>query len=206
MRGVFRGEEALQYHLNLKNSGKTPYDKFILRSVEYTKQMKVLDMGCGSGEIVKLLKNKCWIKGYDASKDLVKIAIDKNVHLGDITKLKEKTGAYDLIIMKMVLHHIFQHKNILNEVYRLLKPNGKFILIDYYRLKNPLLTKLYDIKFYFKKGKKCFFRHSHYSKKQLNKWLFPRFKLLKKEIVQFPKKQKEKSKHFERYMYLLEKD
>ncbi len=66
-----------------KNYEKHPLSKIILK---YVKKSPVLDIGCGNGNLLYLLKNKLDVEGFDPSEIAVKLARKKglNVKLASI--------------------------------------------------------------------------------------------------------------------------
>ncbi len=102
--------------------------------------MNVLDIGCGTGAHLKLYQNeKCDVFGIDMSAAMLKVARTK---LGDVADLKlcdaSKTtfseNTFDLITSFTVLHEMAPQVriNVLNEAKRILKNDGRILLIDFH--------------------------------------------------------------------------
>jgi len=89
-------------------------------SVKISKKSKILDYGCGSGQLLQLLKEKGFkdLQGYEPSKE----AHSKNVKY--IKKLKK----YDIIFMLDVLEHIKDEKKAISKISSLLNKGGTLIL------------------------------------------------------------------------------
>jgi len=107
--------------------------------------MNVLDIGCGTGEHLKLYQEQnCNIFGIDLSAAMLSVAANK---LGEKVQLKQcdavdtrfTADKFDLILLSTVLHEMPHHKrvDVLNEVKRILKKDGKILLIDFHP--GPLL-------------------------------------------------------------------
>ncbi len=120
------------------NSPKEISNNFILDNIE---RGKVCDLCCGSGNTIGLLKNKVdEIVGVDISSKMIETCKD-NFSRKDVTLILSsalntplESGYFDYVIVRRGLHHIKDKVGLLKEVKRILKPNGKFILIDkYYR-------------------------------------------------------------------------
>ncbi|MDE2590632.1 MAG: class I SAM-dependent methyltransferase [Patescibacteria group bacterium] len=98
--------------------------------VEGTKK-KILDVGCGKGDILKCYKdNGHLVEGtelFDSAKDVYKRNKIK-VHFGDITKLPLHKNNYDLIRMFHVIEHTYNPYDQLKAIHTVLKPGGKLIL------------------------------------------------------------------------------
>jgi 2-polyprenyl-3-methyl-5-hydroxy-6-metoxy-1,4-benzoquinol methylase len=92
---------------------------------------KVLDIGCGKGVFLNVLKGAGKeTHGLEPDPNAVKI-LEKNGHhaiQGDIFTAKIEDNSYDLVTMFQVIEHIDDHESLIREVYRILKPGGYFII------------------------------------------------------------------------------
>ena len=92
-----------------------------------------LDLGCGTGLCGVVLKPLCdSLDGVDISKEMVKIAEQKNIyaHLyqSDIkTFLSDTKQKYDLIVASDVFCYINYLSEIIKEIHKVLKTGGTFI-------------------------------------------------------------------------------
>lgn len=118
------------------------------------KNGKVLDLGCGVGHttaVLKILRPDLKIIGIDIEKrsswdKLKKFGI--NYLIGDVTNLKIKDKSIDAITSFGLMEHVNGDKKLLEEMYRVLKPNGlnlMFSLPNQYSL-NEFLAKLFGLK------------------------------------------------------------
>jgi 2-polyprenyl-3-methyl-5-hydroxy-6-metoxy-1,4-benzoquinol methylase len=92
----------------------------------------VLDLGCLDGTIgERLMKRQNLVYGIDASKEAVPRAIQKGIK-AKIGNLEERMdfpdGFFDVVLAGEILEHIFETDFFLNEVHRVLKSNGSFVL------------------------------------------------------------------------------
>jgi ubiquinone/menaquinone biosynthesis C-methylase UbiE len=79
---------------------------------------KLIDLGCGNGEVVEEFKKL----GYDAiGYDFPKVNLEK--------ELKFKSNAYDYVVCKFVFEHISNINLLMQEIYRILKQDGKLIVL-----------------------------------------------------------------------------
>lgn len=89
-----------------------------------------LDIGCGVGSNLEILKKfSKSVVGIDNSKkaiDYCKHKGLKNVSVMNASKLKFKKDSFDLILCSDILEHV-DDKNVMEEVFRVLKPGGIFI-------------------------------------------------------------------------------
>ena len=99
-----------------------------------SKKIKILDIGCGSGEISRFFNNLDYI-GIDVNPDYIEFArkiYKKNFEVMNAQKLRFKKRYFDYVVIIGVLHHM-DDKNcnlILNEITRVIKDNGKIIIIE----------------------------------------------------------------------------
>jgi SAM-dependent methyltransferase len=96
----------------------------------------VLDLGCGSGEnIVPLAKRGANVIGIDISSELIQLAGQRLSGYGLAATLREgsayATGlpdqSVDVVFSMALLHHL-DLPTARNEIYRILRPGGLFIL------------------------------------------------------------------------------
>jgi len=101
---------------------------------------KVLELGCGSGNLSKFVINKLSNKGYLTcidnsdywlSKAKIRLSEHKNIEfkLGDITELNLK-ACYDIAIIHYILHDINQNNRLktIKTLKAKLKKNGKIYI------------------------------------------------------------------------------
>jgi ubiquinone/menaquinone biosynthesis C-methylase UbiE len=95
---------------------------------------RVLDLGCGTGNISQQIKNKigAGLIGIDASPDMLKVAAGKylEVVLGDIDKhnLPFRDGSFDAVVGAYIIHQVKNLNFVLSECYRVLR-NGALVLL-----------------------------------------------------------------------------
>ena len=92
---------------------------------------RVLDVGCNSGEMMKLLRDGkgCDVEGVDISTNALKIARKKKlkVHNATAEKLPFPDASFDVVILREVLVHIHEPVKALKEIRRVLRPNGMLL-------------------------------------------------------------------------------
>ncbi len=113
---------------------------------EVTPGMKILDVGCGRGEIVRhCIEEGVECYGIDyahvatrMTRDVIDQSIEEGQHgtvkagvcRSDAKKLPFPTGYFDRVLMYDVVEHLYPwelHQALL-ETHRVLKPDGKFIM------------------------------------------------------------------------------
>lgn len=125
----FKGRRLSSGHKFAVNLAYTSKNKII---------QKVLDYGCGRGEIVYYFSNKGILSiGVDYSTDAISICkntyrFNKNLkwHLIKGHKLPFKENYFDIIFFLDVIEHIYDEEllKILSEFKRVLKPGGQIII------------------------------------------------------------------------------
>ena len=108
------------------------------------KDKELLEIGCGTGRDSELLIDKLKSSSgnyflLDSSKEMLEVCINKlkksnfknkNFVLGDASSLPFQDNKFDLIYQFTVYPSILNKKEFFNEVNRVLKPGGKFVMIS----------------------------------------------------------------------------
>ncbi|MCX6811167.1 MAG: class I SAM-dependent methyltransferase [Candidatus Berkelbacteria bacterium] len=94
---------------------------------------KVLDLGCGKGDLLIGLKNQGWqCYGTEISRESVEYARRnwgiKNVMVKDVERTIFESEYFDLIIMHHVLEHLYDPKTMIKKIKRWLKKDGILLL------------------------------------------------------------------------------
>lgn len=94
---------------------------------------KVLMIGCGTGEESILLKEfgAKDITGIDLSKKSIALAkqtySDIKFEIGDMNNLNFEDESFDFVYSSLVIHYSNKPKKVYNEIYRVLKKDGKML-------------------------------------------------------------------------------
>ena len=92
----------------------------------------VLDVGCGSGTLLGLLKQRGFrVNGLDFSPEAAAIAKAENgvdVAVGSLEEAHFRAESFDVVTLFHVMEHVTNPRLVLAEVSRVLKPNGVAIL------------------------------------------------------------------------------
>jgi len=106
----------------------------------FSESPNILEVGCGNGylaqELIKKIQNK--ITAIDFSEELLNVARIRNLNniqfiLGDATKLDFNDNSFDIVITERCLINLEsweQQKEALEEIHRVLRPGGYFIMIE----------------------------------------------------------------------------
>jgi len=114
---------------------------------------KILDVGSGSGDIVReILKrnNSISIDIVDLNNKMLKLG-EKNIknnnvnfYLGNAEKLKFENNFYDKYLVSFCLRNISNVDKALKEALRVLKPGGKFFCLEFSSPKSFLINNIYN--------------------------------------------------------------
>lgn len=97
--------------------------------------IKVLDVGCGDGFHLKLLKDfgpSNWqLEGVDTDARAIQAAQRHRltVHQGKLESIGLDSEKYDLVLMIMTIEHLYQPLDTLKEVFRVLKTGGRLVIV-----------------------------------------------------------------------------
>ncbi len=92
---------------------------------------RILDLGCGNGSHMKLLASGGTVVGLDLSLHGLREAHSfAPVAVGAGERLPFVRGAFDLVYVSHVLHHARDPESVLEEVHRVLRPEGTLFLIE----------------------------------------------------------------------------
>lgn len=136
-----------------REKGVNPRD--VIQDIIPNSDCKILDMCCGTlsnGLSIAKEKTKCKIYGIDRSKEMLREAKRKirksgltnvKVKPADATASGLKEKSFDYIVIGLVLHECSPElrAGILREAYRLLKDDGKLIILEWEK-ENDLLRKI----------------------------------------------------------------
>lgn len=129
----------------LSVGGEARFRRLALQGLTIRPNSKVLDLCCGSGQATEVLvQHSQDVTGLDAS-PLSLGRSQKNVpqaHYveGLAEEMPFADNLFDLVHTSVAMHEMRpnQLRQILGEVYRVLKPGGIFTMVDFHRPTNPI--------------------------------------------------------------------
>jgi ubiquinone/menaquinone biosynthesis C-methylase UbiE len=137
---VWDDETAEQY---IAKWGKDPTNRMTVEAAGLRPEDVVVDVGCGGGEAVRVAAEfavRGRAIGVDPSPGMIRIAQEQtrdHVGAGRIRfiegpaeKLPLESGSADVVFAINSLHHWAQPDRGLEEVWRVLKPGGRFLIGD----------------------------------------------------------------------------
>jgi len=111
---------------------------FILDEIRGQDFEDLLDVGCGTGPMISLLAKEYPDKHYvgvDLTPKMIEVAKAKNLAntewiVGDAENLPIGDACYDIVINSQSYHHYPNPQAFMNEVMRVLRPGGLFVMRD----------------------------------------------------------------------------
>ena len=130
------------------------WKKSLINTMNPSPNQKLIDVGCGTGDIAKIFLN-------NVNKDAQITCVDPNI--GMVNKGKEKLkkfknidwiiasaeklpltdNSYDFYTISFGLRNTANLNESLNEAYRVLKPGGRFLCLEFSKIQNSNLDYLY---------------------------------------------------------------
>ena len=118
------------------------------------KNTRLIDVASGTGDIAKLYLNKIDHKGsvfcVDRNKgmlDLNKKKLKENSKVkwfcNSAEKLPFKDNYFDYYTISFGIRNVDNLNNALKEAYRVLKPGGRFLCLEFSKVKNDILNRFY---------------------------------------------------------------
>lgn len=129
----------------LSVGGEARFRQLALQDLPIGPDTKVLDLCCGSGQTTQFLVMRSQqVTGLDASPKSIERAQhnvpEANYVEGWAEEMPFSDQEFDLVHTSVALHEMQpeQLQQILQEVYRVLRPGGYFALIDLHKPTNPI--------------------------------------------------------------------
>jgi len=108
---------------------KQRLDEITAGFAPYRRTNKLLDIGCGAGNLLEAARNHGWqAQGLDVSPNAVKHVrgLGLEVFEGELQAAQYSAGEFDVITAAELLEHLFEPRALLQELARILRPGGLF--------------------------------------------------------------------------------
>jgi ubiquinone/menaquinone biosynthesis C-methylase UbiE len=139
---------ASQYDICARLMGmgvNRPNSRMIVEMAKIEPGDKVLDVGCGTGNLTLTAKIYAGASGsaygIDASPEMIDVARKKAKRSGSaavfevglVEKIAYPDATFDVVISRLVIHHLPDDlkRRAFAEIFRVLKPGGRFFLADF---------------------------------------------------------------------------
>ena len=134
----------LEYFLEVEENRYNNYGPWMKEFYAYHdhKGINLLEIGFGQGtDLVQYKKGGAMVSGVDltpnhyelANKNFELRGLKANLFLEDASNLHFDDDTFDKVVSFGVLHHTPDIEKCISEVYRVLKPGGKFVMTLYHR-------------------------------------------------------------------------
>ena len=157
----------IDYHQPMK-----PHHKVVARLVNRYSHRKpyVIDIGCGVGHTLKLIKEllpSAILVAADTDASCLRITekrvkLEQKILIKNIEELFEKENFFDTVIMSHVLEHMLRPVDIVISLMRMLKPGGILVLA----VPNPVRPRVFLSalmkRHYVNRGHVCAWDRSHW--------------------------------------------
>ena len=118
------------------------------------KNTKLVDVASGTGDIAKLFLKKVNYNNYiycvdenrgmlDLSKKKFKNITNVQWFCNNAEKLPFENNYFDYYTISFGIRNVKNMNNALKEAYRVLKPGGRFLCLEFSKVKNEILNKFY---------------------------------------------------------------
>ena len=120
------------------------------------KNTKLIDVASGTGDIAKLFLKKVNYKSsvscVDESQEMLDLnkkkfrgAVNVKWFCNGAEKLPFKNNHFDYYTISFGIRNVSNINNVLKEAYRVLKPGGRFLCLEFSKVENEILDKFYKI-------------------------------------------------------------
>lgn len=112
-------------------------------------QGKVLDVACGTGDmVVELVKQGCSVTGVDISEEMLALARQKvasaHFQLGNAEHLPFEDGRFDAVTCAFGVRNFLHLEQGLGEMLRVLKPRGRLVILELATPDSKLILPFYN--------------------------------------------------------------
>ncbi len=118
------------------------FKRKLVQQANIQPNMKVLDLGCGTGTLTLMLKRahpETEVTGLDGDPQVLDIAREKSIGTniqwdeGLASSLPYPDSVFDRVVTSLVIHHLVtdDKRRAFKEIFRVLKPHGELHVLDF---------------------------------------------------------------------------
>ena len=120
------------------------FKRKLIQQANIQPEMKVLDLGCGTGTLTIMLKQsvpQAKVIGLDGDNEVLIIARSKAIQAGINIQWEQglafllpyPDGSFDRVVSSLVFHHLISENKVsaFQEVFRVLRQGGEFHMVDF---------------------------------------------------------------------------
>lgn len=135
-------KEYFEYYDNLREANESLEFSYRLHEYKQFADRRVLDVGCGNGYVLaKYAQEGADVHGVDISPTAVDLCFRRFELLGlkgnfqeaNAEDLPFESNFFDCVCSMGVLHHVPNPEMAVHEIFRVLKPGGRLIVMVYHR-------------------------------------------------------------------------
>ena len=127
----------------------------LINMMNASSNQKLLDVACGTGDIAKLFLNyvnkDAKITCVDPNKGMIKKGREKLIKFKNLNwiispaeKLPLPKNSFDFYTISFGLRNTKNLNQALTEAYRVLKPGGRYLCLEFSKIQNPSLNFMYE--------------------------------------------------------------
>lgn len=143
-------QDKAQNYLDSQNHAQgIEFEKIKKIIAKRSHPVKALDLGCGAGHVSYHIAQMCeQVIAYDLSESMIDL-VEQTAGQRGINNIQVKQGCaedlpfentyFDVVVTRFSAHHWQDIQHAIQQVYRVLKPQGLFIVIDSIGSNQPML-------------------------------------------------------------------
>ena len=126
----------------------------LIEAAGFTGVEQVLDMGCGAGHTAIAAAGKAaHVTALDVTPEMLAVAAglarqrglaNMSFQQGDVMALPFEAGSFDVVTSRLSAHHYADPARALGEALRVLRPGGRFLLVDTIAPEDATLDTFYN--------------------------------------------------------------
>ena len=132
------------------------WKKKLIQRLNPQKNTKLIDVASGTGDIAKIFLKEVNYKSHvfcvDENKEMLNIS-EKKIHktssvkwfCNNAEKLPFRDNYFDYYTISFGIRNVNNINNALKEAYRVLKPGGRFLCLEFSKVNNEILNTFYKI-------------------------------------------------------------